>query len=241
MPFMQLTDLTKTFGGLYAVDELDIDLNQGEILGLIGPNGAGKTTVFNLITGLLKPDEGEILFEDSSVLNLKPHNICELGITRTFQLVKPFAGMSVLENVMVGSFHLTKDPAAAKKEARKVIDYLELTHLRNMKAGSLTISDRKHLEIARALATKPKLLLLDEPMGGMNLAELDGMMEQIQRIRDDGITIFIIEHVMKALMAISDRVAVLHHGRKIAEGAPQEVSKKQEVITAYLGEEYLEA
>lgn len=241
MPFLQLRDITKTFGGLYAVDELDIDLNQGEILGLIGPNGAGKTTVFNLITGLLKPDEGEILFEATSVLNLKPHNICELGITRTFQLVKPFAGMSVLENVMVGSFHLTKDPAVAKKEARQVIDYLELTHLCNMKAGSLTISDRKHLEIARALATKPKLLLLDEPMAGMNLAEVDGMMEQIQRIRDDGVTIFIIEHVMKALMAISDQVAVLHHGRKIAEGAPQEISKKQEVITAYLGEEYLEA
>jgi len=241
MPYLQLTELTKTFGGLHAVDELDVELKQGEILGLIGPNGAGKTTVFNLITGLLKPDEGEILFEDESVLNLKPHNICKLGITRTFQLVKPFAGMSVLENVMVGSFHLTKDPAVAKKEARKVVDFLELTHLCNKKAGSLTISDRKHLEIARALATRPKLLLLDEPMGGMNPAEIDGMMEQIQKIRDEGTTIFIIEHVMKALMAISDRVAVLHHGRKIAEGAPQEISKKQEVITAYLGEEYLEA
>ena len=241
MPYLQLTNLTKTFGGLYAVDELDVALNQGEILGLIGPNGSGKTTVFNLITGLLKPDEGQILFEDASVLNLKPHNICELGITRTFQLVKPFAGMSVLENVMVGSFHLTKDPTVAKKEAGEVVDYLKLTHLRNKKAGSLTISDRKHLEIARALATKPKLLLLDEPMGGMNPAEIDGMMVQIQKICDGGITIFIIEHVMKALMAISDRVVVLHHGRKIAEGAPQEISKQQEVITAYLGEEYLEA
>jgi len=241
MPFLQIRDVTKNFGGLYAVDELNLELKKGEILGLIGPNGAGKTTVFNLITGLLKPSEGEILFENVSVLRLKPHNVCELGITRTFQLVKPFANMSVLENVMVGSFHLTPDPQTARKEARKILDSLELAHLRNKKAGSLTISDRKHLEIARALATKPKLLLLDEPMGGMNLAEVDGMMEQILKIRDDGISIFIIEHVMKALMAISDRVVVLHHGRKIAEGAPQEISKTQEVITAYLGEEYLEA
>ena len=241
MSFLQLMDVTKTFGGLQAVANLVLEVTQGEILGLIGPNGAGKTTVFNLITGFLRPDSGDILFDGLSVLNLKPHQICKLGITRTFQLVKPFAELTVLENVMVGSFHGTKDLDTARKDALELLEFLELADLSAVKAGSLTISDRKHLEIARALATKPRLLLLDEPMGGMNPAEMDQMMEQIQKLREDGITIFIIEHVMKAIMAISHRVMVLHHGKKIAEGIPQEVSRTTEVINAYLGEEYVES
>jgi branched-chain amino acid transport system ATP-binding protein len=241
MAFLQLKGVTKTFGGLEAVANLDLEVKGGEILGLIGPNGAGKTTVFNLITGVFLPDSGDILFEGLALQGLKPHQVCRLGVTRTFQLVKPFAGLTVLENVMVGSFYGTKDLNSARKDALEILDFLALAHLRDIKAGSLTISDRKHLEIARALATRPRLLLLDEPMGGMNPTEVDDMMKQIQKVRDDGITIFIIEHVMKAIMAISDRVAVLHHGRKIAEGIPHEVSRTEEVITAYLGEEYLES
>ncbi|NIO08173.1 MAG: ATP-binding cassette domain-containing protein, partial [Deltaproteobacteria bacterium] len=171
MPFLQLSEVTKNFGGLRAVGDLQLEVREGEILGLIGPNGAGKTTVFNLITGFLQPDRGDIRFDGTSLLGLKPHNVCELGITRTFQIVKPFAGLTVLENVMVGSFHLTKAPVTARNEALQVLDFLELGRLKGMKAGSLTISDRKHLEIARALATKPKLLLLDEPMAGMNPTE----------------------------------------------------------------------
>jgi branched-chain amino acid transport system ATP-binding protein len=239
MSFLQLINVTKNFGGLRAVGSLDLEVKRGEILGLIGPNGAGKTTVFNLITGFFRPDQGDIRFDDTSLIGLKPHDVSRLGVTRTFQLVKPFAGLTVLENVMVGAFHMTKDRGIAKKEALRILDFLELSHLRRMKAGALTISDRKHLEIARALATQPKILLLDEPMAGMNPTEVDLMMGQIQRIREEGTAIFIIEHVMKAIMAISYRIVVLHHGEKIAEGTPKEVSTNQDVITAYLGEESL--
>jgi branched-chain amino acid transport system ATP-binding protein len=221
------------------VGSLELEVKRGEILGLIGPNGAGKTTVFNLITGFFRPDQGEIRFDDRSLIGLKPHDVSKMGVTRTFQLVKPFAGLTVLENVMVGAFHMTKVRGIAKKEALRILDFLELGHLRRIKAGALTISDRKHLEIARALATKPKILLLDEPMAGMNPTEVDLMMGQIQRIREEGRAIFIIEHVMKAIMAISDRIVVLHHGEKIAEGTPKEVSTNRDVITAYLGEESL--
>ena len=241
MPFLQLTGVTKTFGGLTAVDSVDLDIGEHEIVGLIGPNGAGKTTLFNVIAGVYGPNGGDILFEGRSLLGLKPYRISKLGLTRTFQLVKPFGGLSALENVMVGSFHHTKDRVDARKDAEKILEFMEMGHLRDKKAKALTISDRKHLEIARALATKPKILLLDEPMGGMNPSEVSEMMAQVQKIREGGITIFIIEHVMKAIMAISDRVAVLHHGAKIAEGTPQEVASKQEVITAYLGEEYIES
>jgi branched-chain amino acid transport system ATP-binding protein len=241
MFLLKLQNVGKTFGGLQAVGNLSFKVEEGQIVGLIGPNGAGKTTVFNLITGFLMPDEGEILFDGTSVLGLKPHTICGLGLTRTFQIVKPFAGLTVLENVMVGCFHLTKNLVEARNHAVDILHFLKLDHLQQMKAGSLTISDRKHLEIARALAVKPKLLLLDEPMGGMNPIEVDHMMDQIQNIRGKGITVLIIEHVMKAIMSISDHVVVLHHGEKIMEGIPKEVSKNHDVIAAYLGEEYLVA
>jgi branched-chain amino acid transport system ATP-binding protein len=239
MSFLQLIDVTKNFGGLRAVGSLRLDVRKGEILGLIGPNGAGKTTVFNLITGFFRPDQGDIRFDGGSLIGLKPHDVSKLGVTRTFQLVKPFAGLTVLENVMVGAFHMTKSRGIARKEALRILDFLTLSHLRKMKAGALTISDRKHLEIARALATQPKLLLLDEPMAGMNPTEVELMIGQIQRIREEGTAIFIIEHVMKAIMSISDRIVVLHHGEKIAEGTPKEISTNQDVITAYLGDESL--
>jgi branched-chain amino acid transport system ATP-binding protein len=239
MALLQLVGTVKTFGGLQAVDHLNMDVKKGEILGLIGPNGAGKTTVFNLITGFLQPNKGDILFNGSSVLGLKPHDICELGITRTFQIVKPFAGLTVLENVMVGSFHLTKNSMRARKEAVEILNFLKIDHLRNIKSGTLTIYDRKRLEIARALAVKPKLLLLDEPMAGVSPAEANNMLVQVQKVRDGGISLLIIEHVMKVVMSISDRIVVLNHGQKIAEGSPEEVSTNPDVIAAYLGEEYL--
>jgi branched-chain amino acid transport system ATP-binding protein len=241
MVLLQLRSLTKSFGGLQAVVTLELDVDQGEILGLIGPNGSGKTTIFNLITGFLQPDNGDIVFEGNSILNLKPHNICELGITRTFQIVKPFSELTVLENVMIGAFSGTKESNIAKREALQILDDLEFAHIQHMKAGALTISERKYLEIARALATRPKLFLIDEPMAGMNPSEVDGMIRHIQKIREGGITVFIIEHVMRAIMAISDRVAVLHNGKKIADGTPKEITANQDVITAYLGENYIES
>ncbi len=239
MSLVQLNDVTKNFGGLKAVSGLGFGVEKGEIISLIGPNGAGKTTVFNLITGFLRPDRGQIDFEGHSLLGLKPHEVCRLGITRTFQIVKPFSGLTVLDNVMIGVFHLTKNVTVARKGALETLDFLKLTHLKDKKAGSLTITNRKQLEIARALAIQPKLLLLDEPMGGMNPIEAEDLVAQIKRIRKSGITIIIIEHVMKAVMSLSDQVVVLHHGEKIAEGPPKEVTKNQNVITAYLGEDYL--
>lgn len=239
MPLLKLVEVSRHFGGLKAVSQLALEVKESEIVSLIGPNGAGKTTIFNLITRFLQPDNGDILFGGKSILGLKPHDVCELGITRTFQIVKPFAGLTVLENVMVGSFRLTKTPMHARKEALRILDFLELGHLRNVKASSLTIADRRHLEIARAIATKPQLLLLDEPVAGMNPTEVDQMITQIQKVRDSGITILIIEHVMKVVMSISDRIAVIHHGEKITEGTPKEVSGNRSVIAAYLGEEYL--
>lgn len=238
MNLVEMINVGKRFEGLMAVNALNLEVRDGEILGLIGPNGAGKTTVFNLMTGFLPADSGTILFKERNVGGLKPHEIFELGVSRTFQVVKPFAGLTVLENVMVGAFSRTKKASESRKMAIEVINYLEITHLLNRKASSLTISDRKYLEIARTLATTPKLLLLDEPMGGLNSTEVDHMMGQISKIRDRGTTIFIIEHVMKAVMAISDRIIVLHHGEKIAEGIPSQISTNQEVITAYLGDRY---
>jgi branched-chain amino acid transport system ATP-binding protein len=238
MAIFKMIDVTKNFGGLKAVSKVSLEVKREEILGLIGPNGAGKTTVFNLVTGFFYPDNGDIIFDNHSILGLKPHDVCKLGITRSFQIVKPFSGLTVLENVMIGAFHLTKNPNIARREALAVLESLQLAHLSEMKAGSLTLSDRKRIEIARALATRPKLLLLDEPMGGMNAAEVESMVGEIQKIRKGGITLVIIEHVMRAVMSISDRIVVLNHGEKIAEGTPKEVSKNRDVITAYLGEEY---
>jgi branched-chain amino acid transport system ATP-binding protein len=231
-------EVEKNFGGLKALENVSFEVQEGKILGLIGPNGAGKTTVFNLITGFLRPDKGDIIFGGRSILGLKPHDVCKLGLTRSFQIVKPFSGLTVLENVMVGAFHLTKNPNIARKEALTILEFLQLSHLRDMKAGSLTLSDRKRIEIARALATKPKLLLLDEPMGGMNSTEVETMLREIEKVREGGITLIIIEHVMKAVMSISDRIAVLNYGQKIVEGTPKEVSGNRDVIKAYLGEEY---
>lgn len=238
MMMLDLKDLVKDFGGLRAVDSLNLSIEQGQILGLIGPNGAGKSTVFNCIAGVYPPTEGEIFFDGTRINNVKPWDLCRQGLARTFQIVKPFASKTVLYNVMVGSYVTTDKRSAAESKAVETLKALNLHEKKDVKAGNLTIADRKRLEIARALATDPKLLLLDEVMAGLRPTEVDEMVKIIQGLRDRGITIFIIEHIMRAIMALSDRVVVIHFGQKISEGPPKEVASDEKVIKAYLGEEY---
>ena len=239
MNLLELRGITKSFGGLTAVADLDLTLSQGEIVGMIGPNGAGKTTVFNLITGSHFPDHGDIYFNAENTTRLRPYDLCLRGIGRTFQIVKPFATKSVIRNVMVGAFCRVKTAHEAEEVAREVLDFAGLSPKKDVLAKSLTIADRKRLELARALATRPKLLLLDEVMAGLTPKETDDMISLVRKIRDQGITLFIIEHVMQAVMALSERVALLHHGEKIMEGTPQEVASDKRAIKAYLGEEYV--
>ncbi len=239
-PLFRVQSLSKRFGGLAAVRDISFEIKKGEILGLIGPNGAGKTTIFNLITGFLPPDSGRIEFKGDEITGLKPpHKVCLSHIGRTFQLVKPFNNMTVLENVMVGAFSRVRRASEAKEEAMRVLDFIGLSMYRDSLASSLTIADRKRLELGKALATKPELLLLDEVVAGLNPRETEEIIEIIKAISRQGITLFIIEHVMKAIMTLSHRIIVLHHGEKIAEGIPAEISRDRRVIDAYLGEEYL--
>ncbi len=238
MRILEVNDVTMRFGGLTAVDHLDLHIDQGEILGLIGPNGAGKSTAFNCIAGVHAPSEGEIKFRGEVINRQKPWTLCKKGLARTFQIVKPFATKSVLYNVMVGAFATTDKTEEAREKAMTVLDTLNFTDKKEMKAGNLTIADRKRLEIARALATEPRLLLLDEVMAGLRPAEVDEVVGVIQSIRQQGVTIFVIEHIMRAVMALSDRIVVIHFGNKIAEGTPKEVAANENVIKAYLGAEY---
>jgi branched-chain amino acid transport system ATP-binding protein len=232
--------LSKHFGGLVAVKDVSFQIRKGEILGLIGPNGAGKTTIFNLITGFIQPDSGTVEWKGSTITGLKPpHQICLKNVCRTFQLVKPFKDMSAVENVMVGAFAQVKRADEAKDQALEILDFIGLSGHRDSLASSLTIADRKRLELGRALATRPELLLLDEVVAGLNPKETEEIIKVIRAISNRGITIFMIAHVMKAVMTLSHRVMVLHHGEKIAEGTPLEISKDRRVIEAYLGEEYL--
>lgn len=235
---LEITNLTKHFGGLTAVSALDLHINHGEILALIGPNGAGKSTVFNLVAGVYPPSEGDIFFNSATTRGKKPWDLCRRGMARTFQIVKPFASKTVLDNVMVGAFLRTNSTDEARERAEKVLKTLALDHLRDKFAGTLTIADRKRLEIAKALATGPELLLLDEVMAGLRPTEVDDMIAIIKGLRDRGVTVFVIEHIMRAVMALSDRVVVLQFGQKIAEGRPEEVTKDENVIKAYLGGDY---
>jgi branched-chain amino acid transport system ATP-binding protein len=238
MKILELTQVRKTFGGIKAVEDFSLSVEEGEILGLIGPNGAGKSTLFNCIAGVFPPTSGEIVFRGEKINNQRPWDLCRKGLARTFQIVKPFATRSVLYNVMVGAFATTDKRAEAERRALEVLRHLHMEDRKDMRAGNLTIADRKRLEIAKALATQPKLLLLDEVMAGLRPTEVDEMVAIIKRLREGGMTIFVIEHIMRAIMALSDRIAVLHFGTKIAEGPPHEMAHDERVVKAYLGEEY---
>jgi branched-chain amino acid transport system permease protein len=239
-PFFEVRSLSKHFGGLVAVGNVSFEVPKGKIIGLIGPNGAGKTTIFNLITGFIPPDSGEVRFKGETITALSPpHQVCLKRIGRTFQVVKPFSGMTVLENTMVGAFAHLRNTQEARNLALEILSFIGLSKHQNSSASSLTIADRKRLELGRALATRPDLLLLDEVVAGLNPKETEEIIGIIKKISNQGITILMIAHVMKAVMTLSDRVVVLHHGEKIAEGTPLEISRDKRVIEAYLGEEYL--
>ena len=222
-----------------AVSDIDFSVNQGEIIGLIGPNGAGKTTLFNLISGALPLSSGEIKFKGQKISGLRPHQICRMGVARTFQLVKVFGNMPVLQNVLLGSLFGRQNavlPSEAVREATESLEFVGLAKKINVLAKDLIIGNQKRLEMARALATKPELLLLDELMAGLNPAEVAEVTVDVEKLRDRGITIIMIEHVMRAIMSLCDRIIVLHHGQKIAEGTPQEITTSSKVIEVYLGE-----
>jgi len=241
LPILEGKRLTRFFGGVQAVKDLDFSVEEGEILGLIGPNGAGKTTLFNLVAGVFRPQAGTIRFLEEEIQGLKPFEICHRGIGRTFQIVKPFDSLTVLENALIGArFGKSSqvldrfDPTPIALEA---VEFVGLIREKDVLCDNLNIGDKKRVELARVLATRPKLVLLDEVMAGLNPVETDRVMSLIRKMRDEkGITIFTIEHVMKAVMEVSDRVIVMHHGEKIAEGSPEMVAKDQGVIEAYLGE-----
>jgi len=230
--------LTKKFGGLVAVNNIDFEVNKGEIVGIIGANGAGKTTLFNCISGNLKATSGKVIFNNKDITGLKPYEIAELGLARTFQIVRPFATKSVLYNVTVGAFLRTNQKAEAIEEAKEIIKFLNLSNKMEALAKDLTLPERKKLELARALATKPSLLMLDEVMAGLRPNEIKDMLELIKKINKEGITIVIIEHIMQVIMSISNRVYCMNFGKEIACGTPQEVTKDKNVIRAYLGDEY---
>ncbi len=239
MPLLEGKEVTKTFGGLTAVFKADFFIDQGEILGLIGPNGAGKTTLFNLVSGAQPLTSGSTWFKGKNITRLKPNQICRRGIARTFQLIKPFGNMTVLDNVLLGSlFGMAPNipTPEAMKDSLELLEFVGLSALAATPAKELTLVNQKRLEVARGLATRPELLLLDELMAGLNPAEVIQAMELIRRIRARGVTIFMIEHVMKAIMNVCDRIMVLDHGVKIAEGTPQEITTNRKVIEVYLGE-----
>ncbi len=238
MSIFEACNLVKYFGGLAAVNGVSFKVEKGEIFGLIGPNGSGKTTVFNLINNYYPLTSGDIFFKGKSIKGLKTHTICHLGIARTFQVVKPLARMTVLENVTASAFCRVNTIKEAQKLASEAIESCGLEHYKNQRAKGLPIGLRKRLEIARALATQPEIILLDETAAGLNPKELDQAIELIKEINRRGITIIIVEHIMKVIMTISNRILAINHGQPIAEGTPEEVSRHPEVIKAYLGEEY---
>jgi branched-chain amino acid transport system ATP-binding protein len=235
---LEVKAISKSFRGLKAVSDASFEIPEGSINALIGPNGAGKTTIFNMIAGVFPPDSGSIVFQGKPIHGLRPDQVCAAGIGRTFQIVKPFAGLSVLENVMVGAFLRETSATGARRAATEILERLQLAPKQDLPASSLTLPDRKRLEVARALATRPKLLLLDEVMAGLRPTETDQIVEVFRDLnRTYGTTILLIEHVMRAVMALAQHIGVLHHGEVIARGTPREIVRNPQVLESYLGEE----
>lgn len=236
MTILKVHKVSKYFGGLASNSNISFSMEEGMIMGLIGPNGAGKTTLFNCITGYCSPTQGHVLFKGQRMNGLSPHKVCKLGVARTWQKVRPLAKMSVLDNVVVGALARARSLKSAREIAMHQLESVGMAHRARLLAGGLPIGERKKLEMARALATQPKVLLLDEVMGGLNPAESDEVIELILDIKRRGLTQMVIEHDMRAIMRISDRIVVLNSGEKLAEGSPQEIVRNPEVVTAYLGE-----
>ena len=237
MAMLEIRHVSKFFGGLAANSDVSFDVPEGTIMGLIGPNGAGKTTLFNCITGYYPPSKGDILFAGRKMNGMKPDKVCRLGMVRTWQKVRPLTNLPVLDNVMVGALCRTNSVRIARENAMEQLRMVRLHHKASLLAGALPIGERKRLEVARVLATKPKLLLLDEVMGGLNPAESEEIIQLILDIRKTGITQMVIEHDMKAIMRLSDRIVVLNSGEKLAEGSPDEIVNNPQVVEAYLGAE----
>jgi branched-chain amino acid transport system ATP-binding protein len=237
MAILEIRGVSKFFGGLAANSDVSFDVNEAEIVGLIGPNGAGKTTLFNCIVGYYPPSKGEIIFDSRRMNGLQPDKVCKLGMARTWQKVRPLTNLSVLDNVVVGALRRTNSVKEAREHAHEQLRVVGLDSKSSISAGALPIGERKKLEVARVLATRPKMLLLDEVMGGLNPAESEEIIQLILAIRTKGITQMVIEHDMKAIMRLSDRIVVLNSGEKLAEGSPKEIVENPQVIEAYLGAE----
>ncbi|PYN96455.1 MAG: ABC transporter ATP-binding protein [Candidatus Rokuibacteriota bacterium] len=236
---LTLESVSKRFGGLTAVRAVSLEVREHDLVGIIGPNGAGKTTLFNVISGYFRPEEGRVVFAGRDVTGWAPHDVCRLGLTRTFQIVKPFGNLSVIDNVMIGSLTRVTSVRTARADAERVVETCGLAPYASARAKALPIALRKRLEVARALATRPRLLLLDEVMAGLNPTELGGLVDLIRRLHAEGLTLIVIEHIMAAMMRLAERIVVLHHGEKIAEGAPAQIVGDRRVVDAYLGEEFV--
>jgi branched-chain amino acid transport system ATP-binding protein len=237
MNLLDINRVTKAFGGLLAVNEMDLVIEQGKIYGLIGPNGAGKTTLFNIISGFYKPESGDIFFAGENVTHLNSDQLCHRGLVRTFQIPKMFPEMSVIDNVLIGALSRTRKVGLARSEAEEIIHFLGMETKKDTLAGSLRVHELKRLEIAKALATKPKLFLLDETMAGLNAVEQDQMIDLLKKVHDSGVTLFVVEHVMRIVANLCEHIVVMNYGEKIAEGRPQDVLKNEKVVKVYLGEE----